>query len=127
VPTTRKQQIAHLVRSARTEKGWTQAELAGRVGVNTQTISHIERALHMPSRLGLMERLEDVLDTDLSAEAQVGHAMIDEIVTKLTDRMRELDPVAGLRLASDVLEMVESWKPRRPRQGPTVVDDSEER
>jgi transcriptional regulator with XRE-family HTH domain len=118
VPTTRKQQIAQLVRNARTEKGWTQAYLAERVGVNTQTISHIERAMHMPSRLGLLERLEDTLDVDLSAEAQVGHAILDEIVSKLTERMRDLGPMEGLRLAADVLDVVESWKPRRrPGEG----------
>lgn len=112
MPSTRKQQIAQLVRDARTAKGWTQAELADRLGVNTQTISHIERAMHQPSRQGLLERLEETLDTDLSAEAQVGHAMLDEIMRKLSERMRGLGPADGMRMASDILDAVETWRPK---------------
>ncbi len=121
MPSTRKQQIADLVRAARDRKGWTQAELAERVGVNLQTIGHIERALHKP-REALMERLADALEADLSAEAQAGHAMIDEIAAKLSEKMRDYGPVDGLRCAADVLEVVENWKPRR--RGGVPVDGS---
>ncbi len=110
-PSTRKQQIADLVRDARHRKGWTQTELAERVEVNLQTISHIERALHQP-REPLMDRLADVLDTDLSIEAQAGHAMVDKIAAKLSERMRDVGSEQGLRLASDILERVETWRPR---------------
>lgn len=132
MPSTRKQQIAQLVRTARVAQGWTQAELADRVGVNVQTISHIERAMHKP-RESLMEKLEEVLDTDLSAEAQVGHALLDEIVTKLSERMRDLGPADGIRIAADVLEAVENWRPplgRRtdtPSRGLAVVDGEAQR
>lgn len=112
MPSTRKQQIAQLVRDARLAKGWTQAELAERVDRHPQTIGHIERALHHPNP-ELMGRLESELDTDLSAEAQVGHAMLDEIVRALSVRMRDLGPVDGMRITSDTLEFVESWRPRR--------------
>lgn len=112
MPSTRNQQIADLVRTARLAKGWTQGELAERLGVNPQTVGHIERALHKP-RPSLMEQLEDVLDTDLSAEAQVGHALLDEIVDKLAAKMRDLGPGDGIRIAADILEAVETWTPRR--------------
>lgn len=113
MPSTRKQQIASLVRDARNAKGWTQDELADRVDVHTSTISHIERAKHKPERNGLLEKLEDALEVDLSAEAMAGHAMVDEVVRKLTDQMRALGPVDGLRIAADTLEFVENWRPKR--------------
>lgn len=115
MPSTRKQQIAALVRDARVAKGWTQTELAERVGVNMQTISHIERALHKPSRQGLLERLEDALDTDLSAEAQVLHTMIDEIVHQLSKRIADMGAADGMRFTQDILEDVQDWKPRGRR------------
>jgi transcriptional regulator with XRE-family HTH domain len=114
VPSTRLQQIAQLVRTARVDKGWTQAELADLVGVNAQTIGHIERAIHKP-RPELMEKLEATLEADLSAEAQIGHALLDDIYHKLAERMRDLGPVEGIRLATDIQEAVETWQPGRGR------------
>ena len=111
---TRKQQIAALVRAGREHKGWTQTELAERVGVNMQSISHIERAMHKP-REALMDKLEAVLNIDLSAEARAIHAKLDEIVAKLSERVRDLDPVQGIQMASDILEKVETWRPKAPK------------
>lgn len=110
--TTRKQQVADVVRAARQAKGWTQTELAEQVHVNMQTISHIERAMHLP-REDLMARLEAALDADLSAAAAAGHAMIDEVAAKMSERMRELGMTDGIEYASAVLDLAESWKPRR--------------
>ncbi|MEI7842255.1 MAG: helix-turn-helix transcriptional regulator [Gallionellaceae bacterium] len=46
--------------------GWTQAELAERLGVDTTTISRFERGSNLPSLLRL-EELANVLDIPLSA------------------------------------------------------------
>lgn len=43
----------------RKELGWTQAELAERIGVDTETISRFERGSNLPS----LQRLEKLADT----------------------------------------------------------------
>ncbi len=52
------------VRSRRTARGWTQADLGDRVGVSRQTINAIEAGRHDPS-LTLAFRLADLLDASI--------------------------------------------------------------
>ncbi|UVO55541.1 helix-turn-helix transcriptional regulator [Sphingomonas sp. SUN039] len=42
-------EIANTLREARTEKGWTQAELADAVGVSRKTINTVENGVFVPS------------------------------------------------------------------------------
>lgn len=111
MPSTRAQQIAHIVRNARLARGWTQPNLAEEVGVHRQTIGNLERASHQ-THPELLEKLEEVLDVDLSPQGVAGQAAIDMIVLSLTDKMRDLGPHEGLRLGSDVLDFVEEWEPK---------------
>ena len=106
---TRAQQIAGLVRDARARRGWSQAELADKVGVHKQTIGNLERASHA-TQPELLERISKELDVDLSAAAQAGQVLIDVIVDDLTALMRELGESRGLRMAADVLQFVAEWK-----------------
>ncbi|MFS8523886.1 MAG: helix-turn-helix transcriptional regulator [Limnochordales bacterium] len=52
------------VRVARVEKGWTQQELADRVGVTRQTIGLIEKGQYNPT-IALCLRLAEVLGKTL--------------------------------------------------------------
>ena len=45
------ERLANRLRSARDERGWTQAELAARVGVSRKTINTIENGVFVPSTL----------------------------------------------------------------------------
>jgi transcriptional regulator with XRE-family HTH domain len=49
------------LRPVRLEKGWTQAELARRSGVDQSTISRIENGLTRGVGLGIVERLAGAL------------------------------------------------------------------
>ena len=50
------------LRARRSEKGWTQAELAERVGVSRKTINTVENNVFIPSTI-LALRLARVLET----------------------------------------------------------------
>lgn len=56
--------IPNRVRVARVEKGWTQQELADRVGVTRQTIGLIEKGQYNPT-IALCLRLAEVLGKTL--------------------------------------------------------------
>lgn len=43
--------LANRLREARAERGWTQADLAGRVGVTRKTINTVENGVFTPSTL----------------------------------------------------------------------------
>jgi putative transcriptional regulator len=43
------EQLANRLRAAREEKGWTQADLAERIGVSRKTINTIENGVFTPS------------------------------------------------------------------------------
>ena len=49
------------LKARRTEKGWTQAELAERVGVSRKTINTVENAVFIPSTI-LALRLAGALE-----------------------------------------------------------------
>ena len=44
-------QLRNRLKVLRAENGWTQAELAGRVGVTRKTINTVERGVFVPSTL----------------------------------------------------------------------------
>ena len=50
----------------RERHGWTQADLAGRVGVSRNTINRVENALALPS-VGLLDRLSGAYGMSLPA------------------------------------------------------------
>lgn len=113
---SRAQQIAQVVRRARIERAWTQDQLADKVGVNKQTIYHIESAKHL-SRQELLTKLEDVLDVDLSANSLAGQAVVDMLVTDLLTKMRRMGANDGMRLAIDAMTFIENWEPKHPNDG----------
>ena len=51
------------LRARRTERGWTQAELAGRVGVSRKTINTVENNVFIPSTI-LALRLAQAMQID---------------------------------------------------------------
>jgi putative transcriptional regulator len=61
------ERLSNCVRSEREARGWTQAELAARVGVSRKTINTIENGVFVPSTLtaikialALNRRVEDL-------------------------------------------------------------------
>ena len=52
------ERLANLLRAARDERGWTQAELAARVGVSRKTINTIENGVFVPSTLTALKIAE---------------------------------------------------------------------
>ena len=57
--------IVHL-REARAERGWTQAEVAERIGVSRKTINTIENGVFVPSTV-LALKLAKAFDTSVEA------------------------------------------------------------
>ena len=54
------------LREARAERGWTQAELADRIGVSRKTINTIENGVFVPSTV-LALKLAKAFDTNVEA------------------------------------------------------------
>ena len=54
------------LREARAERGWTQAELAERIGVSRKTINTIENGVFVPSTV-LALKLAKAFDTNVEA------------------------------------------------------------
>lgn len=57
-------EIGEKVRKWRTSRGWTQAELAHRVGIGVSTVAHIEGGTRRPSWENLL-RLMSVFDSEV--------------------------------------------------------------
>lgn len=79
----------------RKKLGWTQAELAERIGVDTETVSRFERGSNLPSLLRL-EKLADALKIPLyrlvaasSPRADDQSFILDEWISELTPKDRE--------------------------------------
>jgi putative transcriptional regulator len=65
--------VAELVtrlREARSQRGWTQAELAERVGVTRKTINTVENSVFTPSTV-LALKLAQALETSVEALFQL--------------------------------------------------------
>lgn len=109
--TTRRQHVAEVVRAARAHHGLTQAELAGKVGVHTQTIGNLERAT-VETSPELITALERVLRIDLSPAALAGGASADVIRRELVRRFAELSDSDALVLAGETLRFIHEWRAR---------------
>ena len=59
------------LREARAERGWTQAELAERIGVSRKTINTIENGVFVPSTV-LALKLAKAFDTNVEALFALG-------------------------------------------------------
>ena len=62
--------LANRLREARTERGWTQAELAERVGVTRKTINTVENGVFTPSTT-LALKLAQAMETSVEALFQL--------------------------------------------------------
>ena len=62
--------LANRLREARAERGWTQAELAERVGVTRKTINTVENGVFTPSTI-LALRLAQAMGTTVEALFQL--------------------------------------------------------
>lgn len=56
------QRLGDRIREARTMRGWTQAELAARVGIDHTGISHLESGRRENVQIDTLMRLADALE-----------------------------------------------------------------
>lgn len=59
-------ELSNRVREAREAKGWTQAELAERIGVSRKTVNTVENGVFVPSTI-IALKLAAALDTTVEA------------------------------------------------------------
>lgn len=71
--------------------GWTQAELAERIGVDTETVSRFERGSNLPS-LQRLEKLADVLKLPLYRLVAASSPRADDQALVLNEWISELSP-----------------------------------
>jgi transcriptional regulator with XRE-family HTH domain len=64
IDTSKREHVASIIQTARVQKGWTQQELADRMGCQVQTINKIENARYSPNA-DILYLLCDVLDLTL--------------------------------------------------------------
>ncbi|EWY37268.1 DNA-binding protein [Skermanella stibiiresistens SB22] len=92
------------MREGRKARGWTQEEMAGRIGMATQSLSNVERGQALPS-LETLARIAEVLEMPISwflpsdvkgkSEQRLAlDARISTLVAALDDR--EAEVAAGL-------------------------------
>ena len=67
-----KQAIGSRVKAARERSDWTQEELAAKIGKTPESISNIERSVHLPALDTLID-LAKVLDLDIMEMIEVSH------------------------------------------------------
>lgn len=75
----------------RKKLGWTQAELAERIGVDTETVSRFERGSNLPSLLRL-EKLADALKIPLYRLVASSSPKSDDQALILNEWISELAP-----------------------------------
>ena len=80
--------IGKRIKELRIAKGWTQAKLAEKSGIEPSNISHIERAatkLSLPTLINIANALGATLDEitfdSLSKSSHISVKMIDEIIS----------------------------------------------
>ena len=61
---SKREHVASIIQTARVQKGWTQQDLADRMGCQVQTISKIENARYSPNA-DILYLLCEVLDLSL--------------------------------------------------------------
>ena len=102
--------IGNRIKEVRTEKGWTQAKLAEKSGVEPSNISHIERAatkLSLPTLVNIANALDVTLDEivygSLVKSSHVSIKMIDVILADCSPE--ELKSIAEvIRTTKSVLK-----------------------
>jgi len=93
--------IGNRIREMRTDKGWTQAKLAEKSGVEPSNISHIERAatkLSLPTLVNIANALDVTLDEiaygSLVKSTHISVKMIDDILADCShDELKSLAEV----------------------------------
>lgn len=60
----KRQKVASIIQTARVQKGWTQKELADRMGCQVQTVNKIENARYSPNA-DILYQLLEALDITL--------------------------------------------------------------
>lgn len=83
--------IGNRIKEIRTAKGWTQAKLAEKSGVEPSYISHIERGvtkLSLPTLLAIANALDATLDdivyTNLRKSAHISIGMMEKLLSDCT-------------------------------------------
>lgn len=83
--------IGERIKALRKQKGWTQAHLAEKSGVEPSHISHIERGatkLSLPTLINLANTLNATLDElvygSLVKSSHISHRIIDELLSDCT-------------------------------------------
>lgn len=61
---TTPEKIGNNVCKLREAKGWTQADVADKAGINTNTYAKIERGVQTPS-IPMLEKLAEVFEVDI--------------------------------------------------------------
>lgn len=110
---TRQQRlVAEQIRRRRQELGWTQAQLAARVGVHAQSIGNLERALHAtdPETLRKVQQALNMADFSEGrlAALQAAEVIRDTVITKI----EEMEAAQALMYVGRVLAYVDSdrWR-----------------
>ncbi|MBQ8001779.1 MAG: helix-turn-helix transcriptional regulator [Ruminococcus sp.] len=101
--------IGQRIRKLRKEKGWTQARLAEKSGVEPSHISHIERAatkLSLPTLISLANTLDATLDElvygSLIKSSHISCGIIDELLSDCTaDELKSIAEV--IRTTKNIL------------------------
>ncbi|EUB96507.1 helix-turn-helix domain protein [Rhizobium sp. CF080] len=70
---TLKQAIGSQVKAARERRRWTQEELAAKIGKTPESVSNIERSVHLPALDTLID-LAAVLDLDIMGMIDAGQS-----------------------------------------------------
>ncbi|QDX82226.1 hypothetical protein B9N43_13820 [Denitratisoma sp. DHT3] len=72
------------IRALRQQLQWTQEDLAGRLGVEVNTVSRMECGTHLPS-LQRLEEIADILDVPLAFLVGAASSHPKDQVTQLND------------------------------------------
>jgi len=70
-------QLGALIRDVRTERGWTQAELATRSTVGRQWLVSVERGRRSGAEIGMILRVLNTLGVELFARSDAGDSPPD--------------------------------------------------
>ncbi|MBQ0057323.1 MAG: helix-turn-helix transcriptional regulator [Bacteroidales bacterium] len=93
-----------IVKQLRTERGWSQQDVADRLGVNKQTISQYERGIRKPL-FDTAEQLADIFHVDLNYLM----GFTDKIQKPAGD---DTDPATNkfLGVTLEEIDLIEAWR-----------------
>ena len=97
-------EFKNIVKQLRLERGWSQQEVADRLGVNKQTISQYERGIRKPL-FDTAEQLADMFHVDLNYLM----GFTDKIQKPAGD---ETDPATNkfLGVSLEEIDLVDAWR-----------------